>query len=404
MRVWMPVRLTLAHAVGGGMERHADALASGLAERGHDITVTTTAHPQGIVEERDHGVRTLYLPGSTWRRYQRRWWAESYARLRDEHEHRPYDVIVSHSAGALGYLRPALAQLGIPGIVVLHGSLGHELSRTWRGARDPRGLYRLARAGWRLPALLVRWRRAAPVVVHWIAVSEAIAGQHRREVGVPEERVSVVPVPVDLSRFRPDAGGGDELRRRLGIPVSAPVVCFTARLEATKGIHVLVEALARLRPAHPRLRLVVAGGGPHEAAVRRLVRDLDLEDAVDLLGPVDHDGVAAVHAASDVFALPALGPEGLPLSLAEAMASGLPVVASAVSGVTEAVEDGATGILTPPGDADALAAAIGALFGDPPRERAMSRRAREAAEARFGAPAVVDAVERILAQAVQQAD
>jgi glycosyltransferase involved in cell wall biosynthesis len=177
-------------------------------------------------------------------------------------------------------------------------------------------------------------------------------------------------------------------------------VCFASRLERTKGAHVLVEAVALLRPTHPDLRLLVAGAGPAEPGLRRQVSGLGLGDRVLLLGRVDHADLPAVHAAADLFALPALAPEGLPLSLAEAMASGLPVVASSVGGVAEAVEDGVTGVLTPPGDAAALAAAVAGLLADGEGRVAMGARARQAAAARFDAVAVVDAVEGVVAGAV----
>lgn len=83
-------------------------------------------------------------------------------------------------------------------VVVLHGSLGGELRRTWRQARTVRGWYRLARLAGRTAPLLLRWRRAAPAVAAWAPVSRAVAAESRRELGIPSDRVTVVPACVDV--------------------------------------------------------------------------------------------------------------------------------------------------------------------------------------------------------------
>jgi glycosyltransferase involved in cell wall biosynthesis len=400
----MPIRITLAHGVKGGMERHADTLAHGLAARGHHVTVVTTAHPEGLLEERNGGVDTLYTPNTTWRRYQGQWWGASYGALHGRHAAQRYDAILSQSAGGLGYLAAARSELGLPGVVILHGSALGEIATAWRGARTPRGAYRLARLAWRLPRLLARWRRVAPVVARWIAVSPAVARENAREIGFPAERATVVPNGVDTARFSPNPTARVATRQRLGLPAEAPVLAVVTRLEREKGVQVALQGLERLRLRYPNTRLLVAGAGAYTPALHRRAQALGVRDATLFLGLVDHADLPAILAAADAFVLPSLCHEAFPVSLVEALATGLPVVASAVGGTSTAVSSGVTGWLVPPGDAAALAAALDSLLADADRRREMSAAARRAAAACFSAEAMIAATEAVLADVVAGTD
>ena len=168
------------------------------------------------------------------------------------------------------------------------------------------------------------------------------------EGGLPAERVQVLPNPVvAAASLRPSAPG-------------PPVVLYASRLVAVKGVDTLLDAAARL-PAGVRVRL--AGSGRLERAVRSRVAVEGLP--VDVLGPLPPERVAAELRAAAVAVLPALWWENCPMAVLEAAAHGVPVVASAVGGVPELVDDGGTGLLVPPGDAAALAGALTRLLSDP---------------------------------------
>lgn len=396
MRIWMPLRITLAHGIRGGMERQSDTLARGLVDLGHAVTVVTTAHPGGERVEMVDGVEILYVPGSTWRRYQSSWWRNSYRLLAQRHIYTPYDLILSQSAGGLGYLAPAWRDLALPSVVIFHGSSRGEIITAWRGARSPRGIYRLMRLGWRLPRLLTLWRRAAPSVSHWIAPSASVGNENRREIGFPAERLTVIPNGVDIDTFRPDPARRAAARARLDLPDAAPVVVAATRLEAEKGIQVALAALAQARVAAPDARLVVAGDGGYAESLRRRAADLGLGDAVSFLGFVPHAELPDILAAGDVFVMPSLCHEAFPVSILEALSVGLPVVASRVGGVPAAITPGATGYLVTPGDASALAAALLSLLAAPGRRRAMGALGRRTAEARYSRAATTQAVEDVV--------
>jgi glycosyltransferase involved in cell wall biosynthesis len=147
-------------------------------------------------------------------------------------------------------------------------------------------------------------------------------------------------------------------------------------------VAVLVAAMPRVLAAVPRCRLVIVGDGEQGAAVAAAVRERGLADHVDLAGVQPRAQAMARLAEADVFCLPSTY-EGLPLAILEAMAAGLPVVATAVSGNPEAVVDGVTGLLVPPESAEALAAALVALLTDPARARVMGEAGRQRVAERF---------------------
>lgn len=403
MRIWIPIRITLAHGVRGGMEHQADTLARGLAERGNTVTVVTTAHPDGRPRDDDGGVETFYVPRTTWRRYQPQWWQASYDLLRGRHAQQPYDIILSQSAGGLGYLTQARQALGLPSVVILHGSSRREVLTAWHGARSARGLYRLVRLTWRIPPLWVRWRRVAPYVAHWIAVSPTIGRESQREMGFPADRLTVVPNGVDVDRLRPDPAAGERLRQRHQLPADAQVAVMASRLEMEKGVQVALDAVARLKPTHPHLYLLVAGAGVYASTLERRAEALGLTGQVRFLGYVQHADLSALLAGADIFVMATLGPEGLPMSVLEAEAAGLPVVVSDVPGAAAALLPDQTGVLFPAGDAAALAERLAALLADPGRRRAIGVLGRALAERRFSVEAMVTSTETILKQAVRNA-
>jgi glycosyltransferase involved in cell wall biosynthesis len=171
----------------------------------------------------------------------------------------------------------------------------------------------------------------------------------------------VVYNPCDLRAFLTldpyDAGARRSARAALGLDPDGPTVLFLGALDVRKGPDTLVDALAALHARDPRWRLVLAGDGPLAAPLRARVARLGLERAVCFLGAVPHERTPLLLAAADVTALPSRR-DGLANVLVEALAAGVPTVATPVGGTTELVVDGRTGWLVPPDDPHALAHAL----------------------------------------------
>jgi glycosyltransferase involved in cell wall biosynthesis len=165
---------------------------------------------------------------------------------------------------------------------------------------------------------------------------------------------------------------------------------FVGRLAPVKGLRILMDGFARARAAHPGLKLTVVGDGEDRAWLETAAAPYGAD--VRLTGYLSQAEVADVLAAADLFVLPSFA-EGVPVVLMEAMASRLPVIATQITGVPELVEAGVSGLLVPPGDAEALAEAIGTLAEDPERIAAMG----EAGRAKVVAAFDIDAEARRLA-------
>lgn len=198
----------------------------------------------------------------------------------------------------------------------------------------------------------------------------ALLREHYR---VPPGRLRIVPCGVNPAVFhpRPQAAA----RATLGLPEAVLPVVFAGRFEHNKGLAVLLRALAALVQGHEGLRacteLFVAGGnpagaglGPEEARVRSLVAELGLQDHVNFLGPLDQAALAVWFAAAEVTVVPSFY-ETFGLVALEAMACGSPVIASRTGGLAHTVRHGETGLLVPPGDVPALAAALEQVLGRP---------------------------------------
>lgn len=180
----------------------------------------------------------------------------------------------------------------------------------------------------------------------------------------------------------PDPSVRSDSRRSLGAGRDDILVGTVARLTAQKGIATLLRAMRLLVSRDARYRCVIAGEGEEEARLKALCRDLGLEERVRFAG--HRSDIPALLEALDVFVLPSLW-EGFGIVLLEAMAHDCPLVASCTGGIPEVVEDGATGVLVPPGEPEALAAAVHGLILDEGLRSTLVRTARQALDHRFSA-------------------
>lgn len=245
----------------------------------------------------------------------------------------------------------------------------------------------LAAATWLLERPLGRVYRGIPVE----AVSESTADDLVRR-GFSRDRITVIPNGVDLEFFSPEP---------LGLRYPEPTVLYLGRLKRYKRVDLVIRAVARLRDQGVSARLVVAGTGDYDAALRALVDELRLGDRVEMPGFVSEDEKRSLFRRSWVHAFTS-PKEGWGISNLEAAACGTATVASDSPGLRDSVVDGETGFLVPHGDVDALADRLGLLLGDPVLRDRLGVQARAFAE-RFtwdrSAAETEAHLERVLARA-----
>jgi glycosyltransferase involved in cell wall biosynthesis len=376
-----------------------EPIARGLAARGHDVHMVLPWHPRWQRDRHEAGVTFHLFKYAPLRRLN----IFGYAGPLDADERlRGAAVAATPFAVAAGWRTAARVARQIDATVV-HGHWvvpGDVMAAAAAGRRPlvislhGSDVFVAERHG--AVGRAARWAfgRAGFVT----ACSEDLR-QRSLALGAPAERSATVPYGVDPSRFRPDPEERLRMRARWGLDPDAQVVFGVGRFVRKKGFEYLIDAIARLAPAHPRLRLVLGGAGDLRDEYERRIAERSLSAIAVLPGVLLQDDVAAGLAAADVVAVPSVrdpsgNVDGLPNVVMEALASGSPLVASPAGGIGSVVRDGQTGLLTPEGDADALAEAIARLLAHPVEAARLGAAARHWAEREGAWSRVVDAFER----------
>lgn len=215
-----------------------------------------------------------------------------------------------------------------------------------------------------------------------VASAESVKQAYVRQLGIAADRVRVIYNAVNWDRLIATATPA-EMRRQLGIPEDRVVIGVVATLQDKKGHRVLLDAVART-PGLEGAWLMLVGDGNLRTTLEEHAAALGIRERVTFCGT--RRDLGNLLPAMDIFALPSLW-EGLPLALILAMGAARPVVATRIAGIPEVVVDGQTGLLVPPGDAEAIGAALARLCGDPEARRRMGEAARASVRDRFGADA-----------------
>lgn len=240
---------------------------------------------------------------------------------------------------------------------------------------------------WQRRSLQLTARLADRVVLNSAAARE-FAIQHE---GVDAKRIVVIPNGIDVSRYASPASR-EALGQELQIPEGSHVIGSVGRLSHQKGFDLLITALSS--PAHKATYLFLCGQGEERRSLERQAAEHGIADRVRFAG---HRGdMEVIYGALDLYVHPARF-EGMPNAVLEAMAAGCPIVATAIDGSRELIEDGVHGWLVPPEDPHSLACAIGAALADSDEAARRGAAARERAAREFSVDAMVAAWERVLA-------
>ncbi|PYI87357.1 MAG: hypothetical protein DME26_06370 [Verrucomicrobia bacterium] len=226
-----------------------------------------------------------------------------------------------------------------------------------------------------------------------ITVSKANARYIAARFRVPFERIHVIPCGVDTDRFHPPKVGGSE-GQNPSLSSRTPQIVCVARHVQVKNLGLLLEACAVLRDRGERFRCVMIGDGPLRGELEEICQRIDLQEIVVFAGALEQAQVLEWWQRASVAVLTSEN-EGMPVSLMEAAACGVPAVATEVGGVPELIENGVTGLLVPPGDTVALADSIQTLLQDPSLALRMGVAARRRAEEHFSVRRQVDRLQAL---------
>jgi glycosyltransferase involved in cell wall biosynthesis len=367
MHILVMTRSTLSHGF-GGFQRQCIDLCEGFVQLGHNVTVLTTAHPDGIDKEEQSGFTVYFLTPSRPRTLSRSWFRESKRAIEEIHRKSPIDVIHSNQFAALGVISWANRR-NIPIAVVCHGSFRTGILSFFSSAdRRPRYWHWLLLTPMHILKRTLFWeiplRRNASSI---ILVSPTL----KRDFNLfSRGKVKVIENGINLPNIREPNVGNSNLR----------LLC-TGRAEREKGFHLAIRAVSEITELDLHLDLV--GTGAYLDELHRLVDNLELNDRVTFHGRVDDDELSRIYSSADVYLLPTIRHEGLPLALLEAMAHGLPPIASHIGGNTDVITHEHDGLFVGPGSLDELVTSIRRLGADSHFRISLSKATRKTAERRF---------------------
>jgi glycosyltransferase involved in cell wall biosynthesis len=357
----MPRILLVHQPTGGGVGRHVSDLATGLAERGCDVTLCGPARPMGELRGAQ-GVNHIRL--DLHRAITLRTDLVALARFAAIVRSVNPDLIHAHSSKAGAIAR--LGRLMHPRVPVLYTPHGYAFAGHFSRELE-RHAYRVIE------------RILAPLASRVLCVCEA-EGRLARTVG-PANRVRVVHNGIE------PVGDGPIDPQMAALARRGPVVCALTQLRPGKGLETLIDALPTVLAKHPTVQVAIGGEGPDIDALRSRAHLRGVSDAVHFLGRCEQP--LEVLRGSQIFVHPSWA-ESFPYVILEAMAVGLPIVASDVGGISEALIDGESGTLVPPDQSQALSHALVATLSDLDRRRSMGDAARSRLEGHFTLEAMIE--------------
>ena len=365
----------------GGVQSHIAGLASELERRGHEVTILAKqlktdlpngslriSHDRIIYIEPIFPLPIIIVPPKP-------------ADVREVIRRGGFEIVHAHHAFTPTSLLSisAAEKLRIPSILTNHTIfLASNAKYVW------------------VPAsyILYPYRRYINKACLITAVSRAAAKfiEHFAE----DKKIAVVPNGVDIELF-------ESVEKNIQPNLSEkPIILYIGRLAYRKGLQVLVRAMPFILKEIPNAHLLIAGKGYMDSFIRMLIKSLNLEGNVTMLGFIPDEKLPELYASSRLFVMPSLYCESFGVTLLEAMASGRPVIASNVGGIPEVVKDGVTGLLFRRGDAEDLADKIIMVLSDRNLAQSLVSNAKELVKERYSWPVIADKMEDLYEKTLKQ--
>ncbi len=380
MHILVMTRSTLHHGF-GGFQRQCMDLCEGFVKRGHEVTVLTTAHPDGVKTVEESGYTIHFLYPSKPRRLSRAWFKQTRKLVAEIHQQNPIEVIHSNEFAGRGITSWARSNK-IPISLLCHGSLRSE-TLSFLSSADLRPRY---------------W--------HWLLLTPLFLFKRYLLWELPMRRTAssillVTPtIKDDFSLFSKDKVKVIENGITLPEPRTKEpnlgrlhLLC-TGRADRQKGFQMAIKALSKLQDID--LHLDIVGTGDYLVELKKLVKNLELKERVTFCGRVDDDELHRLYSEADIYLIPTLRYEGLPLALLEALAHGIPTISSEIGGNSDVITHKHDGLFVKPGNLDELVESIRFLATNPSERESMGSKARETSERRFDKERMINETEMVL--------
>ncbi|HLE16861.1 MAG TPA: glycosyltransferase family 4 protein [Syntrophales bacterium] len=391
--------VTYWHGLKGGMENFGKILLEGLSKRGHEITVISSRHPSGKDYEVIGNIHLFYLPHTKFSSVRHGWTRESRKKIIALSKTSRFDVICAQQP-----IFPPISQeirSSTPIITFIQGHGGwmllSEFNRFIYLKRQSKAFVKSVATflyyylWWELPNFWLSDLIVTPAA--------EVTSSLPKWFFLKSYKVKTIYNGVNTNHFKPDQTAKQRIIQKYPQLAGQKIVLFMSHVTPQKGLHLLLKVLPALLARGNNVSLFVVGGGDFLAEAKEMAVHLRISERVIFSGMVDIEALPDHINAADVFVLPTLRREGLPLSILEAMACKIPVIASDIGGNASAVKNG-NGILIPPGDIIKLEESIHLLLNDKALANRLAENGYQSAIDTFSEKKMIDQFELLMKDAL----
>ena len=393
--------VTYWHGLRGGMENHGKLLLEGLASRGHKITVVSSKNPRGIEFEKIGNIELHYLRHTKFSSARHGWAKESYRKFLDLNKTERFDLIFAQQP-IFPDIQRALRK-NIPIITMIQAHEGwvmlSEINRFLNYTNDIKSIFKSVVSFF---YTYLRWElynfRVSDVI---IAPAHEVADSLKKWFFINQDKVAVIYNCVDLNRFKPDETARQRIIDKYPQLLGQKTILFMSHVTPQKGLHLLIKLLPSLMASEKNISLLVVGGGSFLEEAKKLAIQLGVANQVIFAGMIDIEMLPDYINAADLFVLPTLRLEGLPLSLLEAMACKIPIITTNIGGNASVVKDGVNGILVQPGDMNSLRNNIKLLLNNKELSNHMAKNGYNIVRKDFSMDGMIDRYENLMIRQIE---
>jgi glycosyltransferase involved in cell wall biosynthesis len=382
--------VTYWHGLRGGMDLHGKHLLERLSEKGHKISVISTAHPDGKEFEEINRIKIFYLKHTTFGSSRKGWKKQSIIKFREIFHKEAIDLVLSQQTAGYGIVKIA-KNLRIPFITIMHGYETMVFLSILNQIKNfKKGYFYLGKMF--LSSIYNTFFLELPVLRNSsivIAVSNNVAHILTKRPFINKKKFRIVHYGINIESFKPSLEERTNKRRKLNISDQEQVLLFLSLISKQKGADIAIKAFKELTK-YNNLKLIIAGDGEYLEGAKSLAKQLGVESRVIFTGFVPNEDTSKYYNAADIFIFPTLRLESFGIVLAEAMACAKSIIASNIGSVPEVIDDGINGLLISPGNTDQLVQKIHYLLNNKDAAQELAVNARKKAIEKFSLERMVD--------------